>query len=307
VQIAGLHPQVAQLLDLYTAAGFPRLSEGTVAGARERAARIRQVVGDGPAIPGQRDLALPGPDGPIPARRYLPESPRSGRIVWYHGGGFVTGVLDDHDPICRALAKATGLQLVSVAYRHAPEHPFPSGVSDAYAALQAIAAEAGGAPIVVGGDSSGGNFAAVVAQIARDRGGPAVALQVLVYPVTDCDFDTDSYLAYADIGLPVGRAEMQWFWDLYLADPGRRTDPLASPLRAAELAGLPPALVVLSGRDVLLDEGLGYAERLADAGVPVETLRYDDVLHGFFTMAGYLDRSDEAIAWVAEAIARGLD
>lgn len=302
VRFMELHPQVLRLLQVYTDAGFPKLSDGTVETARSRASRIRELVGDGPPISEVVDLELATPGRVVHTRRYVPELPQPGRIVWYHGGGFVTGELWHHDPVCKTLVKAAGIELISIGYRRAPEHPFPAGITDAYHALEAVAAQADGAPVIVGGDSSGGNFAAVVCQMARDHAGPEVAMQVLVYPVTDCDFATESYKRYGDVGLPLGRAEMEWFWDKYIAEPEARTNPLASPLRAAHLGDLPPAHLVLSGRDVLLDEGLRYAERLEQAGVSVDTLRYDDVLHGFFTMAGYLERSDQAIAIVGQAI-----
>jgi acetyl esterase len=296
-----LHPQVERLLATYREAGLPRLAECTVDDARQRPAAIRALLGDGPEIACVEDIELAG----VPARRYLPEEPVPGTLVWFHGGGFVVGGgVALHDPICKTLAKVTSLEVVSVDYRLAPEHPFPAGLDDAYAAFEAVADDRPDAPIVVGGDSSGGNFAAVVCQLARDRGRTEIALQVLVVPVTDCGLDTGSYRAFGDVGLPLGRADMAWFWDHYIADPAARSDPRASPLRAGDLGGLPPAFIVLAGADVLHDEGLAYAERLTAAGVEVEVLRFEDMHHGFFVMTGILDRADEAIAKVAAAVTR---
>jgi acetyl esterase len=297
-----LHPQVVALLEV--AAGFPSLSDGSVETARSRVARIRDLIGPGPDIAEVADIELATPLGRLPARRYTPDDPAPGAIVWFHGGGWVTGRPADYDAVCRTLALHTGLPLVSVAYRRAPEEPFPAAADDGFAALASVAGELeAGAPLIVGGDSAGGNLAAVATLRARDVGVP-VALQVLVNPVTDCNFATPSYGEYADVGLPLGRTEMEWFWDLYVPDAAERIHPFASPLRAASLEGVAPAHIVVAEHDVLRDEALRYAERLDAAGVAVDVRRYDDVTHGFFSYVGYLDRAGEAVAEAAEAIDR---
>jgi acetyl esterase len=299
-----LHPQVVALLEL--AAGFPKLSEGSVDMARARAERIRELVGPGPEIADVADIELATMNGRISARRYTPESPGRGVIVWFHGGGWVTGQPADYDAVSKTLALRTQLPLVSVGYRRAPEDPFPAAVHDGFNAVCAVAQGLShGTPLIIGGDSAGGNLAAVVSLRARDAGVP-VALQLLAYPVTDCDFATPSYEKYADVGLPVGRSEMLWFWDCYVPNPHDRLQPLVSPLRAHSLEGVAPAYIVVAEHDVLRDEGLRYAQRLRAAGVPVEVSRYDDVTHGFFIYVGYLDRADEAVASAAEAIRRRL-
>ena len=211
------------------------------------------------------------------------------------------GHVDDYDALCSSLAVASQTEVLSVDYRLAPEHRFPTAADDAWAALTwAAESLADGRPLVVLGDSAGGNLAAVCAQRAAAEG-PELALQVLVYPVADHDLDRDSYSRYAT-GYLLGRDEMAWFWDHYVPNPDERSDPRCSPLRAGDLRGVAPALVVLAGNDILRDEGVAYAERLAEAGVPVELRIFEDVIHGFFANAAVLERGAEALAEVADAI-----
>ena len=230
-------------------------------------------------------------------------------IVYYHGGGWVLGALDQFDALARRLAERTGCAVVLVDYRLAPEHRYPTAVEDALTALHWTAANleeiAGSAvPLIVAGDSAGGCLAAVVAQRSREAG-PEIALQVLVYPVTDCDLDRDSYLE-PENQLLVSRDTMAWFWDHYAPDPSVRTSPDASPLRARTLAGLPPAVVLTAEYDVLRDEGEAYAQRLAQDGVRVEHERFDGQMHGFFMMGDILPSSAAGIDFVAGAIDREL-
>ncbi len=302
-----IHPQAQALLDLLKSSGSPPVSRSTLAQARQRAALMRKFLGAGPQVEEVRDIAIPGPAGSIGARVYRPGKSIIGTIVYLHGGGWVLGQLDDYDAICRSLALASDCQLISVDYRLAPEHPYPAAVEDAWAALLWIAANmAGGKGLVVAGDSAGGNLAAVVARRARDAGGPALALQVLAYPVTDHDFETGSYREHGEAGLNLGRADMQWFWNHYAPAQSDRNHADASPLRAASLAGLAPAYVMLAGNDPLRDEGRAYAEAMAAAGVPVTVVHYDDQLHGFFIMANVMDRGKEAVAATAQAIRAAL-
>jgi acetyl esterase len=301
-----LHPQIADLLETYRRSGLPRLSQGTPQAARERIAGIAALIGPGPEIESTLDVELVVDRGVVPARRYRPPAAGPGALVWFHGGGWICGRPADYDAVCGTLALATGLEVIAVDYRLAPEHPFPAALEDSFAALKAMSDELDGAgPLVIGGESAGGNIAAVCAALAREHG-PEIALQILVYPVTDHDFNTPSYLKYADVGFSVGRTEMEWFWDCYVPDHAKRLDPRASPARAASLEGLPPAYIVIAGNDVLRDEGLDYATRLIDSGVPVELRHYEDVHHGFFIMPGYLDRADEAIADLGRAIRQAL-
>jgi acetyl esterase len=237
-------------------------------------------------------LYRPAAEGPLPA------------LVYCHGGGWVVGSLDSHDPVCRRVARRTPCLVVSVDYRLAPEHPFPAGLEDAWAAtrwLAAHTAELGVDPsrIAVGGDSSGGNLAAVVALRARNGGLP-LALQVLVYPVLDHDLDSPGYLEHG-VGLNLTRAKMAWYWNQYLAgaDGGQ---PEASPLRSADLSGLAPALVQTAEYDPLYDEGEAYARRLEEAGVPVTLTRYEGQIHGFIRLGGLIDRANEALAEIEAAL-----
>jgi acetyl esterase len=248
--------------------------------------------------------------GPVSMRVYRPEAAGPlPALVYFHGGGWVVCDLDTHDNVCRTIARRAEAVVVAVDYRLAPEHKFPAAVDDSYAATLWVAANAGRlgidpGRIAVGGDSAGGNLAAVVALKCRDHGGPAIALQVLVYPVMNlASFDTASYSEFAE-GHNLTRSEMEWFRDCYLARPEDGFDPLASPLLAADLRGLPPALVITAECDVLRDEGEAYARRLEEAGVPVTSCRYPGVIHPFFSMPGVLPQARQAIDQVARAVAR---
>jgi acetyl esterase len=295
--------QAQKLLDLMAEAGGPPLSEMSVQDARGLPALLTQLTGPGPDVASVRDIEIPGPAGPIGARVYEPVADPATTVVYYHGGGWVIGGLDDWDAAVRILAVESGARVVSVDYRLAPEHPFPAAVDDAYAAAAWVAAElAGGGPIVVAGDSAGGNLAAVTALRARDGGGPRIVLQVLIYPVTDSDTTTDHYARFRDTHFVLNTPDMEWFWDHYAPDAADRAHPDAAPLRAASLAGLPPAYVLVAGNDPLQAEGLAYAKRLEDEGVAVQLVRYDDQIHAFFTLPNLIDAGNAAIAEAAAAI-----
>jgi acetyl esterase len=304
-----LHPQIAELLEAMNTSGLPPMASCTPAELRARRASRRALLSAGPDVAEVRTVSIPGrgDGGEIPARLYVPHDSAPGALVYLHGGGWVTGELDDYDALCRLLAVECGVSVLSVDYRLAPEHPYPAALEDAFQSL-AWAAEslAGEGPLIVLGDSAGGNLAAACAQRAAERGAFELALQVLVYPVTDHDFDTPSYREYA-AGYSLGREEMEWYWEQYLPERTARSDPSASPLRAAGFAGLPPTLVIVADHDPLRDEGLAYAERLADEGVPVTVVRFGDAIHGFFALATYLERGDEAVRLVGEAARAVLD
>jgi acetyl esterase len=297
-----LHPQAQKFLDMAAEAGGPPLSEMTVEQARGLPPLLGQLVGEGPAVESVRDIEIPGPAGTIPARVYEPSASPSGTVVYYHGGGWVVGGLDDWDAILRMLAVESGARIVSVDYRLAPEHPFPAAHEDADAAARWIASElAGGAPIVVAGDSAGGNLATVVALHARE-GGPQIALQVLLYPAVDADTTTENYDNYRDTHYFLNTPEMEWFYGHYAPDPATRSHPDLSPLRAESLAGSPPAYVVVAGYDPLTDDALKYAARLEEEGVKVSVARYDDQMHAFMSMANFIDVGNAAIADTGAAI-----
>lgn len=257
------------------------------------------------------DRSIPGPAGEVPVRVYTPEG--SGPfpvLVYFHGGGFVLCNLDTHDGTCRSLANGAGVVVVSVDYRLAPEHRFPAAPEDCYAAVQWVAAnsaEIGGdaGRIAIGGDSAGGNLTAVTALMARDRGGPSLRFQLLVYPVTDCDFGTVSYRENAE-GYFLTTDMMKWFWRQYLSDPADGEMAYASPLRAESLEGLPPALCITAGYDPLRDEGAAYADRLQAAGNRVVHSHYPGMVHGFFGMGALLDEAGRAVAEASDALRKAL-
>jgi acetyl esterase len=302
----GLHPQARALLVQVEEAGLPRLNELSPVEARAQVAAMTELVGPGPDVARVENFALPTRAGEIEARRYSPHDPAA-TIVWVHGGGWVICDLESHDAMCRRLALESGCQVVAFDYRRAPEHPFPAPLEDSWDALQWVAENCGGRPLIIGGDSAGGNMAAVLALRARDRGGPPLVLQVLVYPVTDHAMDTNSYAQHGSGDETfLTTDEMKWFWELYIVDPAARGNPEASPLRARDLSGLPPAIVLTAGYDPLRDEGIAYAERLRAAGVPVTHHHYDDMIHAFFSLVNLLERGDEAVARVGADIRTAL-
>lgn len=240
-------------------------------------------------------------------RVYEPLEPRGGVLVWIHGGGWIMGNLSSYDPLCRALSNRSGATVVSVDYRLSPETPFPGALEDCEAALNWAACEWPDEPLAVGGDSAGGNIAAVLARRARDAGSPTLAFQLLVYPVTDAACATGSMLEFgADETFGLSRASMQACWSVYAPGASARS-PDASPLRAADLSGLPPALLVLAELDALTDEGLDYAERLRDVGVDVEISTWPGMIHGFLRWRAAVDAAHTALDEAAAALRAGLD
>src|ERR1700744_1267970 len=265
------------LLDGKAAASAPPLWELSPEEARAGVDANGAIIPAGPEMDSVRDIVIPSQAGGMRARVYSPSAGAPGLVVYYHGGGWVVGSLDGWDSSVRALAVASGCDVVSVDYRLAPEHVFPAAADDAYDALVWAASTSGpaqGRPIVVAGDSAGGNLAAVAALRARDFGGPPVVLQVLVYPVVDCDLDRRSYREFDGDELIVNRRDMAWFWDHYAADPASRSNPYASPLRAPRPSGLPPVYLVTAEHDPLRDEGFAYADRLRAGPAPGEHRHY---------------------------------
>ncbi|MFW5973928.1 MAG: alpha/beta hydrolase, partial [Natrialbaceae archaeon] len=275
--------------------------------AREMRAEMASMD-PGIDLPTVEDRGIDGPAGTIPVRLYDPRESvaESPLIVFFHGGGWVIGDLDTHDGPCRKLAAETGYPVVSVDYRLAPEHPFPAGLRDCYAALEWAAessSDLGVDPerIVLAGDSAGGNLAAAVSMLSRDRGGPAVAAQVLVYPATGDATATAAYEENGE-GYFLTTETMAWFHDLYIDDEIDDGNVYAHPRLAADLSGLPPATVVTAGFDPLRDDGVAYANRLAEAGVPVEHRNYEGMIHGFFNMIAEpvnLDAAHDAYEFIA--------
>lgn len=294
-----LDPQAKTILDMLAAAPAPDPAHLEPEQMRNFFESMKLPVEPVP-VAAVEDRALPGPAGDVPVRLYTPEGRAPFPVLaYFHGGGFVIGGLETHDGTCRELCAEAGCMVVSVDYRLAPEHPFPAAPEDCYAVTRWLAehgAEIGADParLAVGGDSAGGNLAAVVSMMARDRGGPSLRHQLLVYPVTDHAFDTPSYEENAE-GYMLTRDMMRWFWGHYLSDPTHADDPLASPLRAKDLSGLPPATVITAEFDPLRDEGEAFAERLIAAGVKTELTRYDGVFHGFFAMTSFIDKAKRAV------------
>ena len=308
-------PQIQQVIDALAASDFRPVHAQSPAAARAQYVRMIEARGIAPAPVGAaEDRSIPGPGGDLPVRIYRPDfdAPTLPALVYFHGGGHVIGNLDTHDAVARNLCNGAGCIVVSVDYRLAPEHKFPAAAEDAFAAVvwcAAHGAEIGIDPrrIAVGGDSAGGNLAAVAALMARDAGGPAIRLQVLVYPVTDYACDTESYRTYSDGNGMLDARSMRWFRDHYLRDEADRLDWRAAPLRAGDLGGLPPALVLTAQCDVLHDEGEAYARRLRAAGVEVDHRDIPGMIHGFFAMAPAVDGAVRAQALVCGAMIHAFE
>jgi acetyl esterase len=317
--MADLHPEATELLDELGRRNLPPSAALSPAGAR---AALREVLIErGPEIEVGRvrqfPIERPGdsgdPSGDLALRCYEPDEDGRGNwadgsipiLVYYHGGGWVRGDLDTHDELCRYFTSELGCLTVAVDYRRAPEHSFPAAAEDAYAALRWVGEHApvfgaDSRTIAVAGDSAGGNLATVAALAARDRGGPDPCHQVLLYPVTDHAFDTDSYDAHAENPM-LSRATMEWYWEHYLSRAFDGAHPYASPLRARDLDGLPSATVITAGHDPLRDEGEAYADRLAGAGVETTHTDYGGMLHAFVSFPA-LERANEAREQVVGAL-----
>ncbi|MBN1836268.1 MAG: alpha/beta hydrolase [Spirochaetales bacterium] len=282
----------------------------------ELEALTRRFANGGPRMAMERDLEVPGPAGPVPVRHYrpAPEPQGSPILVYLHGGAFALGSIDTHANVCRALAAAAGCNILSVGYRLAPEHPYPAGLEDAYAVL-CWAASGGDAPLAggpvgdperlaVSGDSAGGTLAAALCLMARDRDGPRIAHQALVYPATDATtVERESYRLYGR-GYMLDTEQILWATEQYLPDPQDRFLPYASPLLAPSHANLPPATIVAAEFDVLRDEGQAYAEALQRAGVPVRYECVPGVVHSFFSVQRFLPQARRAVQWIAEDLRR---
>lgn len=304
-----LDPQVEEYLHSLSERGLPPLYRLSLRDARETY-RSLNVSGKPPdAVASVTDRTVPGVAGDVPVRIYTPNAgERAPAIVFFHGGGWILGDLETHDGLCRALADATDCTVVAVDYRLAPEHRFPAGLEDCYAATRWVAnnAEAIGTEpgeLVVAGDSAGATLAVGVGMLARDRDGPEIDYQVLAYPPTDFGFDTDSYEENAQ-GYFLTRKDMERFWSSYLRSEHDGAHPYASPLRARSLAGLPPTFLLTCGFDPLRDDGRALAAALSESGVPLRHVEYENVIHGFLTMLADpgLDRAREAIEEIGEAV-----
>ena len=304
-----LDPQARQVLDQLAALGLPPNHMVSPQQARENMRNRPRPAG--PEVAKVEDRTVTWRVTEVPVRIYTPAGTGPFPIlIWCHGGGMVVGDLDTADPTARHLTAQTGCVTVSVDYRLAPETKFPGACDDCYAAAvwasdNAASIQGDASRMAVGGDSAGGNLAAVVAQMARDRAHPNFALQLLVYPMTSLDFETPSYRNNAD-GYLLTRDSMKWYWEQYLGTDEDAEHAYAVPSTARSFRDLPPALVITAEFDPLRDEGEAYAKKLEAAGVPTTCTRYDGMIHGFFGMTGTVDKSDQAVAEAAEAMKKAF-
>jgi acetyl esterase/lipase len=305
-----LDPDAAAVYKAFQEAGRPPYESGTPTQARAMYLAGRPVSNpEPPELESTKSLSIPAPHGAIPARIYTPKTLRKTNgdlapcLVFYHGGGWVIGDLDSHDVVCRKLAHEGELIVISIDYRLAPEHKFPAAIDDAITAIKWVASNAkqlgvDATRLMVGGDSAGGNLAAVVALAARDGDGPKLAGQVLIYPATDFAMKHPSH-SEPETSILLTHSVIKWFCNHYLNGPADIDNWKASPSRAKTLAGLPPAYVLTAGADPLRDEGDEYAKRLKEAGVPVTYKHFPGQFHGFFTMGKLLQQANVAASDIA--------
>jgi acetyl esterase len=307
-------PQMQRVLERIAKAALPQFYTVSADEARRLYRESRAALGPPPPeVAEVRDLAASGPAGPIPVRLYRGLGAAAGApqpaLVFFHGGGWTIGDLDTHDVVCRTLANKAHCAVIAVDYRMGPEHKFPAAVEDCIAATRWVAEQGtalgvDAARIAVGGDSAGGNLAAVAAITLRDAGGPPLVFQALVYPATDQRMDTATHARFSD-GYLLTRNNMLWFRGNYL-NPGDYDDWRASPIRAADLAHLPPAHIITAGYDPLLDEGRAYSDRLVAAGVPVLYECFEGMTHGFLTMGGVVAASNHALYRLGQSLAQAF-
>jgi acetyl esterase len=304
-----LAPAAADMLRAAQASTRPNAHLLPVEEARRNFEADFAAVGPGEDVHEVQDMQVPVTGGAIPVRLYRPRAGRSSTVVYLHGGGWLLGSVESHDGLARALANASGAAVLSVGYRRGPEHRFPTAVEDAYAATAWVAEQADELELepgrlAVAGDSAGGNLAIGVARLARERGGPRLALLVLAYPVTTTnlqvgfDHDYEGYFLYRD--------ELQWHQDNYLSRPDTRQDPLVSPLEANDLEGLPRAVVITAQCDPLHRQGELYAEAIDKVGGLIEHIHYRGMVHGFFALPSEFDEGADAVRRAGAALARGL-
>ncbi|NNU42770.1 alpha/beta hydrolase [Ramlibacter montanisoli] len=310
-----LHPQARALLRLIEEKGVPPTH--TLAPVEARAfyrERRTFTQPDPPEVASVRDLRVPGPAGPIPLRSYRPAGAPADAVlpvlVYYHGGGWVIGDLDTHDVLCRQLCNLSGCAVVAVDYRLGPEHRFPAAVDDALAATRWVRSQArelklDPARLAVGGDSAGGNLAAVVALSAREAGDLPIAFQLLIYPATDQRRGAPSHAANGQ-GYLLTKESMDYYHDHYIPDPAQDLDWRASPLLHENHAKLPPAFVLTAGYDPLRDEGLQYAHRLSEAGNRATLVNFERQIHGFITMGRVIDEANVAVQLCAAQLKQAL-
>ncbi|MEO7405264.1 MAG: alpha/beta hydrolase [Burkholderiales bacterium] len=310
-----LDPQALAVLDFLRGLALPATAATDIKTARANYLRTRRLLAPPPpAVALVEDLTIAGPGGPLALRHYrgdhvAADVPAPG-LLFFHGGGWNTGDLDTHDALCRQLANALRGVVVAVGYRLAPEHPFPAAFDDAVAALDWFAANAeqlhvAQDKLVVGGDSAGGNLAAALAIAARDKGGPPLAAQVLIYPATDAGMAHSSFAEFGT-GYMLEAQQMAWNWTTYAPPADRATDWRVSPLAVRDFSRLPAAIVITAGYDPLRDEGEAFAERLFEAGIPVMSECFEGMIHGFVPMGGRIAAANHAIVRIAQTLRQTL-
>jgi acetyl esterase len=305
-----LHPQCKAFLDILASGGGPQLHQLPLEQARAVPGLMTNFGIPEEPVARIENRTVPGPAQPIPVRVYNPSlADGLPAVMFFHGGGFVLCGLDSHDRECRSLANQSGCAVIAVDYRLAPEHRYPAAVEDGYAATCYVAEHASefgidAGRIAVCGDSAGGTLATVVSMMARDRGGPSLRFQVLVYPGTDVTDDSSSIREHNGVFLSVEM--LDWFTNSYLPNAADRLQPYASPLLASDVRGLPPAYVITAECDMLRDQGEAYARKLQAAGVAVAFKRYDGMIHPFFSLGGIVDGGREAIADAAAKLRAAL-
>ena len=309
-----LDPMVKAFLDRAAQIPRPKIWDVPPMVARQSFSGMMEITGPKDVAVGKVDnFTIPGPAGPMRARSYAPIAAAGSlpTLIYFHGGGFVAGSLESHDGLCRLFTAEGGFKVIAVDYRLAPEHPWPAAVDDAWAALQWIEENASSlgvdaGRIAVGGDSAGGMLAAIVTQLAREKGGVKIAYQLLLFPNTQIGGETSSLNEFA-VGYFLERRGIEYFNSLYLPPGADRNSPKVSPLRAKDFSGLPPAFVMLGGYDPLHDEGLAYAEKLRAAGAKVTIADYAEMVHGFIYLQTVLPQAHEAVREAAKAVKKALD
>jgi acetyl esterase len=303
-----LDSQTQAVLEMMAAMGAPPIHAQSVDDARQAIAALSMMDGEPEPVGKVEDRAIPGPEGTIPVRIYTPEGKGPFPVlVFFHGGGWVIGDIDSHDAICRTMTNKAGCINVSVDYRLAPEHKFPAAPEDCYAATKWVADNAASfngdsTRVAVGGDSAGGNLATVVSLMARDRGGPKLAYQLLIYPATDYYIPGTPSIKENGEGYFLTRDDMVWFLGHYLSSEADIKHPYAFPLQAKDLSGLPPAMVITAEFDPLRDEGEIYAVKMKQAGGDVTSRRYDGTIHGFVSLSWMIDQGKKALADAAAGL-----
>ena len=302
-----LDPEIAEYLRGQAALNLPPIWDVPISATRKNSQLRYAYIGSNTPIHSIKDSYIPGPTSDLHIRIYKPtDSNHSSALVFFHGGGWALGFLDLYDPCLTRLAEKSGCTIISVNYQKSPEHPFPKPFDDCYETLKWVvdhAHELGVDPtkIGVGGDSAGANLAAAVALKARDEKMVELRFQMLIYPCLDTDFQTDSYLKYAE-GFGLTTKAMQWFWENYLQDKTPEHNPYARPIRAKGHQNLAPAIIVAAEYDPLTSDSYKYAEQLKDSGVSVVLKEYPGMIHGFFTLIGVTQKANDAIDYCSSKI-----